>query len=132
MGRAAHGASCLWGELSKGAQPMERAVHGASCTLERVVMGRVVMGRVSMGRIVRQSTFGVQTLWFWYGRIVHFWGPMSQNLNNLGRIVTVSERTIWTAILSTWRWTNDQGHQPINNSHGIGHGFTVKYDSLLN
>jgi hypothetical protein len=39
MGRAVHGASCPWGELSMG----------------RAVMGRVVMGRVSMGRVVRES-----------------------------------------------------------------------------
>ncbi len=106
---------------------MEQAVHWSELSWGEWLWDEFRWGELS-GNLLLGSNF-VVLVWPNSPPIL---GLMSQNLNILGRTVTVSERTSLTAILSTWRWTNDQGHQPINNSHGIGHGFTVKYDSLLN
>jgi hypothetical protein len=44
MGQVVHGASCPWGELSKG-----RVVHGASCPWGELSVGRVVYGASCRG-----------------------------------------------------------------------------------
>jgi hypothetical protein len=51
VGRAVHGTSCLWGELS-----MVRAVHGANCPWGELSMGRAVHGASSRGASSRGAS----------------------------------------------------------------------------
>jgi hypothetical protein len=73
MGRAVHGASCPWGELSMG-----RAVFEVSCpwgevsmglvvmalfVMGRLLMGRLLMGRDSMGRVLMGRVLRESFMW---------------------------------------------------------------------